>query len=121
MKGSDHGLWLRRFDGTWHDWRKLGRGIWPFGFRDVQAAQPVNSPSWFANDMTARYCLVDGTPSQLSTIEALSVDGGAPRSWNGIDFGGDYMTGGFFYWKGKNYVAQWTEPSGIWANIVSVP
>jgi len=49
----------------------------------------------------------------------LSVSAGESRSWQSTDPGGDYMTGGFYYWKGLNYVAQWREPDGIRANIVT--
>jgi hypothetical protein len=52
----------------------------------------------------------------------LSVQNGQPRTWSASQPLGDYMTGGFF-WKDRrlNYLAQWVEPAGIKANIVSLP
>jgi hypothetical protein len=51
----------------------------------------------------------------------LSVQNGQPRFWNSRKTVGDYLTGGFFILKGKmNYVAQWPEPDGLKANIVTV-
>jgi len=52
----------------------------------------------------------------------LSVSRGRPRLWDRRQDLGDYMTGGFFWWRDTlHYVAQWVEPDGIKANIVSVP
>jgi hypothetical protein len=52
----------------------------------------------------------------------LSLQNGQPRTWATSQPLGDYMTGGFF-WKDQrlNYLAQWVEPAGIKANIVSLP
>jgi hypothetical protein len=52
----------------------------------------------------------------------LSLQNGQPRSWATSQPLGDYMSGGF-YWKDQrlNYLAQWVEPAGIKANIVSLP
>jgi hypothetical protein len=71
-------------------------------------------------DMSARYCFFDGSPSHQSGIGSLSVKDGALRTWNSSDPGGDYLSGGFFFWKGPNYLAQWREPGGIRANVVRV-
>ncbi len=64
-----------------------------------------------------------GMPALPHQIEAgpLSVASGAPRAWQGDDLGGEYLSGGFFYWNGKNYVAQWRQPAGVRANIVQLP
>jgi hypothetical protein len=72
------------------------------------------------SDMSARYCFFSGSPSHQSGISALSVKDGALRTWSSSDPGGDYLSGGFFFWKGPNYLAQWREPDGIRANIVGV-
>jgi hypothetical protein len=116
VSGSDHALWVRAYDGDWGDWKTLGMYLYPWG--DVQSTLPLAEPPWFPNDMSARCCLLDGWPSQASALSALSVKNGALRTWPGVDFGGDYLSGGFFYWKGNNYIAQWREPDGIHANIV---
>ncbi len=52
----------------------------------------------------------------------LSVKNGAPRTWSTRKDPGDYMTGGFF-WRNNslNYVAQWADPEGIKANVVTLP
>jgi Repeat of unknown function (DUF346) len=123
VRGQDNALWqLPYADGVgWLPWRKVGMSSWPSQWGDVQAALPIGGPSWFPNDMSARYCVLDGWPTQQSAPAALSVTGGAPRAWPGTNLGGDYLSGGFFYWKGKNYVAQWSEPAGIRANIVHLP
>jgi len=71
-------------------------------------------------DMSAQYCFFTGSPSHQSGIGALSVKDGALRTWNSNDPGGDYLSGGFFYWKEPHYLAQWLEPDGIRANIVGV-
>jgi hypothetical protein len=88
----------------WLEWPRLPRG---------QESVPEN--------MSAHYCFLHGWPSHQSTVGPLSVTNGALRTWKSRDPGGHYMTGGFYYWKGQNYVAQWREPDGIRANIVSVP
>jgi hypothetical protein len=78
-------------------------------------------PGVGATDMSARYCFFSGSPSHQSGVGSLSVTNGALRTWASKDAGGHYMTGGFYYWKGLNYVAQWREPDGIRANIIRVP
>ncbi len=52
----------------------------------------------------------------------LSVKDSNPRTWATRQDIGDYMTGGFF-WKDNtlNYLAQWVEPDGIKANIITLP
>jgi hypothetical protein len=59
--------------------------------------------------------------SRYTSPMCLSVRNGAPRSWSKKQDIGDYMAGGFF-WKDNtlNYVAQWVEPEGIKANIVTL-
>lgn len=82
-------------------------------------------PALPASDMSASYCLVSGWPSHLSATKPLSVSDGAPRSWASSDPGGDYLSGGFFWHNGLNYVPQWCELApgaiGIRANIVNIP
>ncbi len=53
---------------------------------------------------------------------ALSVQDDQPRTWSTRQDLGDYMSGGFF-WKDNNlnYLAQWVEPTGIVANVATVP
>ena len=81
--------------------------------------QPNEPPNWtLPQDMSVRGCIFDGSPSTQSKIIPLSVTSGALRSWKGHDPGGDYMSGGFFYHNGLNYLAQWREPDAIRANIV---
>jgi hypothetical protein len=77
-------------------------------------------PAGTATDLSARYCFISGWPSQASAIGPLSVANGAPRSWSTADPGGDYMTGGFFFREGLNYVPQWRESDGIRANVVHI-
>jgi hypothetical protein len=52
----------------------------------------------------------------------LSVKDSNPRTWATRQDIGDYMTGGLF-WKDNtlNYLAQWVEPDGIKANIITLP
>jgi hypothetical protein len=119
VTGSDHALWMRAYDGGWQeDWKTLNldRSAWA----DVQALVPEAEPAWFPRDMSVWYCLVDGWHNQPSAAEALSVENGALRTFQSNDFGGDYLSGGYFYHNGHNYVAQWREPDGIRANILHV-
>jgi hypothetical protein len=52
----------------------------------------------------------------------LSVANGQPAPWTTRQDAGDYMSGGFYWTDQKlNYLAQWVEPTGIRANVVSVP
>jgi hypothetical protein len=70
---------------------------------------------------SARYALFSGD-GRVGEPGFLSVSGGKPRSWDRRQDLGDYMTGGFFWWRDTlHYVAQWVEPDGLKANIVSVP
>ncbi|HMF99579.1 MAG TPA: hypothetical protein VKE96_35010 [Vicinamibacterales bacterium] len=69
------------------------------------------------NEMSARYSICYGN-HEISPTNPLSVTNGQLRTWPGSNVGGDYLDGGFFYWNGLNYVAQWVEPAGIRANIV---
>jgi len=55
----------------------------------------------------------------LLSQEVLSVAAGSKRSF-ARTYNGDYFSGGFFYLGSTfNYLAQWREPDGIKANIVS--
>jgi hypothetical protein len=69
---------------------------------------------------SARYALVRGD-SDVGPALPLSVANGMPHPWKVRANIGDYVTGGFF-WSGKtlNYLAQWVEPTGIQANVVTV-
>jgi hypothetical protein len=77
-------------------------------------------------DTCARYCLVDGA-ANMSPSAALSISApfGLRRTWDTTEIwsnpGGDYVAGGFYFWNGLNFVAQWWEPTGIRANIIHVP
>lgn len=52
----------------------------------------------------------------------LSVQDGKPRTWSTRQDLGDYMAGGFFWRNNKlKYLAQWVEPTGIRANIITLP
>ncbi len=51
----------------------------------------------------------------------LSVKKNKPWTWDTPKDIGDYMTGGFFWANNSlNYFAQWVEPTGIRANIVTI-
>jgi hypothetical protein len=51
----------------------------------------------------------------------LSVKKNVPWTWSTAKDIGDYMTGGFFWANNSlNYFAQWAEPTGIRANIVTI-
>jgi hypothetical protein len=79
-------------------------------------ASKVGVPRRYA----ARYCVFDD--DHYSSPAYLSVDGGNPRHWTERADLGDYMSGGFFWKKYTlNYFAQWVEPTGIMANIVTLP
>jgi hypothetical protein len=70
---------------------------------------------------SARYMIFEGDYN-TSCPEYLSIKkDGSARSWSARKNPGDYMTGGF-YWKDNRlkYFAQWVEPDGIKANIVSL-
>jgi hypothetical protein len=68
-----------------------------------------------------RYMLFEGDYN-TSCPAYLSVKDGQPKTWSTRQDLGDYMTGGF-YWKNNtlNYLAQWVEPTGIRANVVTLP
>lgn len=70
---------------------------------------------------SAKYVTLEGD-FNISTPAYLSLNNGYPRSWYDIADPSHYMTGGFF-WRNDmlNYLCQWVEPSGIYANIVSMP
>jgi hypothetical protein len=93
-------------------------GSWPLNFTDVTTYVPPSAR--FPNQMSAQYKLIDGWPGEVVGAGPLSVKGGAGRTWLSYDPGGHYMTGGFFHHNGLNYVPQWTERSGTYANIVHV-
>jgi hypothetical protein len=83
----------------------------------IEAPQKDVSNKQFA----ARYALFTGGAS-VTEPEYLSVQNGVARTtWNSYSWPGHYMKGGFFY-RGNtlNYLAQWREPTGIRANIVTV-
>ncbi len=68
-----------------------------------------------------RYVVFSGE-KDVTAAQYLSVQNGQPRTWSMQRDVGDYLDGGFFWHNNSlNYVAQWVEPNGIWANIVSVP
>lgn len=70
---------------------------------------------------SARYALFS-EERMVGAPGFLSVSGGKPRTWDRRQDLGDYMTGGFFWWRNTlHFVAQWVEPDGLKANIVSVP
>ena len=99
--------------------------------RDIKAAQPghvmvtgdlvnialprefINGESWLRNL---------GKPDWVSFVPG-NHDAYVPVQWDkGMGRLGDYMTGGFFWWRSTlNYVAQWVEPDGLKANIVTLP
>jgi hypothetical protein len=68
-----------------------------------------------------RYVVMDGD-NKLSPPAYLSVAAGRPRTWSIRRDLGDYMAGGFF-WKDDslNFFAQWVEPDGIKANVITLP
>lgn len=74
-----------------------------------------------APQLSAKYITIEGD-FNVSSPAYLSLNNGNPRTWNTPAHPGDYMTGGFF-WRNNtlNYLAQWVEPNGIFANIVSAP
>jgi len=73
-----------------------------------------------SSPLSARYVLING--DEVSAPANLSVANGAPRSWTPAQNVGDYMTGGFFFRNNAlNFLAQWVEPDGIKANIVTTP
>jgi hypothetical protein len=93
-------------------------GTWPLNFVDPMYYVPPSS--LFPNQMSAQYELIDGWPSKPVRRGPLSVSNGAERTWTSYDPGGDYQTGGFFYHNGLNYLPQWTEATGTYANLVHV-
>jgi len=79
-----------------------------------------STDSTTSDEVYARYVMV-GEESILEAPRYISVQNGNPRSWKTTEAAGHYQTGGFFLYKGTlNYVAQWREPDGIKANIVTV-
>ncbi|MCC6444235.1 MAG: hypothetical protein IT210_12375 [Armatimonadetes bacterium] len=97
----------------------LGRRPMP----DTSVLYWVEAPARGAAERryAARYAVFSG--DSCSAPAYLSVKGGQPRAWAVRQDLGDYMTGGFFYNRkdrSLNYLAQWVEPEGIVANIVTV-
>lgn len=79
-------------------------------------------PGAATHQYSARYVLI--TPDGISAPSYLSVQPGtgAARKWTVRQDFGDYASGGFYYFDNHfNYLAQWVEPDGIKANIISVP
>src|SRR5207342_3192503 len=67
-----------------------------------------------------RYCVVEDD-NRVSSPAHLSVANGAPRTWTVRQDLGDYVTGGFFWWRNRlNYFAHWNEPNAINANVVGL-
>jgi hypothetical protein len=84
----------------------------------IEAPKPGASPHLYS----AKYVLISG--DQVSAPSYLSVQPGtgAARKWTTRQDFGDYASGGFYYYNEHfNYLAQWVEPDGIKANIISVP
>lgn len=79
----------------------------------VNASPHVNS---------ARFVLMNAdkvsSPAYLSVKEKT----GTARTWTTQQAVGDYFSGGFYYHNGHyNYFTQWMEPTGIIANVISIP
>lgn len=85
----------------------------------VEAPSVANPAA--SHTYTAKYVMIDG--DNLTSPAALSVSGGASRTWSSMNPKGlgDYMTGGFF-WRHKtlNYLPQWVETASVVANVVTV-
>jgi hypothetical protein len=97
--------------------------------------QPLESPSnlslfyWLdvpRNDVAAKAYGVRGMFFENDFDSGcpfyLSTSGGAPATWPEVHDIGDYMVGSF-YWTDNtlNYLPQWSQPTALHANIVSVP
>ncbi len=75
-----------------------------------------------AKPRRASRCVVLSDDDAVSAPMFLSVADGAARWWEKRQDPGDYISGGFFRMGDTlNYVAQWPEPDGMYANIVTVP
>ena len=74
-----------------------------------------------AKQYAIRYMVFEGDYG-TSCPAYLSMSDNRPRTWSARQDLGDYMTGGFF-WKNNtlNYLGQWVDPTGIRANVISLP
>jgi hypothetical protein len=81
-------------------------------------AQPKTSTDSQKNNLLVRYQIFHS--GQSLPPGYLSVANGTKRYFTRTGIG-DYFSGGYFWLEGQlNFMAQWNEPDGIKANIVSL-
>ena len=82
-------------------------------------AQPTTSTDSNMANVLVRYQVFHS--GQAFPPGNLSVQGGSKRYFKRTQ-NGDYFSGGYFWLNDElNFLAQWVEPGGIRANIVSLP
>jgi|GEM_PF-2835611 len=91
---------------------------------DLSAFYWVEAPKVGASPhlYSTRFVLVSGDKVSSPAYLSVKEKSGTARTWTKQQAIGDYFSGGFYYHNGHyNYLAQWMEPEGIVANVISVP